>query len=65
MGQAYDSHCNLVLGDVEETIYVVDEEEEDEEIKVSGKGEGVGGGLFADAVVVDCEQKVGDVVCER
>lgn len=44
MGQAYDSHCNLVLGDVEETIYVVDEEEEDEEIKVSGKGEGVGGG---------------------
>lgn len=26
--QAYDSHCNLVLGEVEETIYVVDEEEE-------------------------------------
>jgi len=32
--QAYDSHCNLVLGDVEETIYVVDEDEEDEEVKV-------------------------------
>jgi U6 snRNA-associated Sm-like protein LSm3 len=32
--QAYDSHCNLVLGDVEETIYVVDEED-DEEVKVS------------------------------
>ena len=30
--QAYDSHCNLVLGDVEETIYVVEEDEEDEEI---------------------------------
>ncbi|KIE01609.1 U6 snRNP-associated protein Lsm3, partial [Metarhizium majus ARSEF 297] len=25
---AYDSHCNLVLGDVEETIYAVDEDEE-------------------------------------
>ncbi|OCL14714.1 Sm-like ribonucleo protein [Glonium stellatum] len=29
---AYDSHCNLVLGDVEETIYVVEEDEEEEEI---------------------------------
>jgi len=28
MVQAYDSHCNLVLGEVEETIYTVDEEEE-------------------------------------
>ncbi|KAL8938458.1 MAG: hypothetical protein Q9216_003886 [Gyalolechia sp. 2 TL-2023] len=32
---AYDSHCNLVLGEVEETIYLVeDEDEEDEEVKV-------------------------------
>jgi small nuclear ribonucleoprotein (snRNP)-like protein len=31
-GQAYDSHCNLVLGDVEETIYVVEEDENEEEI---------------------------------
>lgn len=30
-GQAYDSHCNLVLGEVEETIYVVDDEDDDEE----------------------------------
>lgn len=29
--QAYDSHCNLVLGDVEETIYVVEEDEAEEE----------------------------------
>jgi U6 snRNA-associated Sm-like protein LSm3 len=40
---AYDSHCNLVLGDVEETIYVVDDEDADaasEEIKtVSRKSE--------------------------
>ncbi|KAI9678656.1 MAG: U4/U6-U5 snRNP complex subunit lsm3 [Caeruleum heppii] len=27
---AYDSHCNLVLGDVEETVYVVDEDDDDE-----------------------------------
>ena len=26
--QAYDSHCNLVLGDVEETVYLVDEDED-------------------------------------
>lgn len=29
--KAYDSHCNLVLGDVEETIYVVEEDEDEEE----------------------------------
>lgn len=33
--QAYDSHCNLVLGEVEETIYAVDDdEEESDEVKV-------------------------------
>lgn len=32
--QAYDSHCNLVLGEVEETIYVVDDEEDEQEEKV-------------------------------
>jgi small nuclear ribonucleoprotein (snRNP)-like protein len=35
MQQAYDSHCNLVLGEVEETIYTVDEDDEDDEVKVS------------------------------
>ncbi|KAJ9613441.1 U4/U6-U5 snRNP complex subunit lsm3 [Cladophialophora chaetospira] len=29
---AYDSHCNLVLGEVEETIYTFEEEEDGEEI---------------------------------
>ncbi len=29
--QAYDSHCNLVLGDVEETVYMVDDDEEGSE----------------------------------
>jgi len=28
---AYDSHCNLVLGEVEETIYVVEDDEDEEE----------------------------------
>ncbi|KAK4639822.1 U4/U6-U5 snRNP complex subunit lsm3 [Podospora bellae-mahoneyi] len=37
---AYDSHCNLILGDVEETIYVVEDEENDEEVKtISRKSE--------------------------
>lgn len=30
--KAYDSHCNLVLGDAEETIYIVEDDDEDEEI---------------------------------
>ena len=30
--QAYDSHCNLILGDVEETIYIVEENEDGEDI---------------------------------
>ncbi|KAI5856783.1 like-Sm domain-containing protein [Durotheca rogersii] len=34
---AYDSHMNLVLGDVVETIYVADEDDEDEEIKTITK----------------------------
>ncbi|MCJ1379977.1 U4/U6-U5 snRNP complex subunit lsm3 [Xylographa soralifera] len=29
---AYDSHCNLVLGEVEETIYVIEEDEDEQEI---------------------------------
>lgn len=34
MIQAYDSHCNLVLGDVEETVYIVEEDDEEEIVKV-------------------------------
>ncbi|KAI1393191.1 like-Sm domain-containing protein [Hypoxylon trugodes] len=34
---AYDSHMNLVLGDVVETIYSVDEDDEDEEIRTTTK----------------------------
>ncbi|KAJ4392209.1 U4/U6-U5 snRNP complex subunit lsm3 [Gnomoniopsis smithogilvyi] len=34
---AYDSHCNLVLGDVEETIYLIDEEADDDEVKTVSK----------------------------
>ncbi|KAI4142597.1 MAG: hypothetical protein L6R39_004877 [Caloplaca ligustica] len=40
---AYDSHCNLVLGDVEETVYLVeDEDEEEEEVKVSVRASPLG-----------------------
>ncbi|KAF2670203.1 like-Sm ribonucleoprotein [Microthyrium microscopicum] len=28
---AYDSHCNLVLGEVTETVYVVEEDEDENE----------------------------------
>lgn len=36
--QAYDSHCNLVLGEVEETIYTIEEEDNgDENVKISKK----------------------------
>ena len=37
MQQAYDSHCNLILGDVEETIYVVDEDDESDEVRTIKK----------------------------
>jgi U6 snRNA-associated Sm-like protein LSm3 len=29
--QAYDSHCNLVLGEVEESIYTIEEDDDGEE----------------------------------
>lgn len=32
--QAYDSHCNLVLGDVEETVFIAEEDEDDQEPRV-------------------------------
>ncbi|KAI1373005.1 like-Sm domain-containing protein [Hypoxylon crocopeplum] len=34
---AYDSHMNLVLGDVVETIYIVDEDEDEEDIRTITK----------------------------
>ncbi|KPI35542.1 putative U6 snRNA-associated Sm-like protein LSm3 [Cyphellophora attinorum] len=35
---AYDSHCNLVLGEVEETIYIIDDEDDsDDAIKTQKK----------------------------
>ena len=35
--QAYDSHCNLVLGEVEETVYVLDEDDEEENVRTVKK----------------------------
>ncbi|KAF2470065.1 Sm-like ribonucleoprotein [Lindgomyces ingoldianus] len=34
---AYDSHCNLVLGDAEETIYITDAEEEGDKVRTVKK----------------------------
>jgi len=34
---AYDSHCNLVLGEVEETIYAVSDEEDDDSVQTVKK----------------------------
>ncbi|KAI4722225.1 hypothetical protein E4T48_01427 [Aureobasidium sp. EXF-10727] len=34
---AYDSHCNLVLGEVEETIYVIDDDDESESVRTLKK----------------------------
>ncbi|KAI1114626.1 hypothetical protein F5Y14DRAFT_414000 [Nemania sp. NC0429] len=34
---AYDSHMNLVLGDVVETIYVVEEDDEEDDVKTTTK----------------------------
>ncbi|KAK6080010.1 LSM domain-containing protein [Seiridium cupressi] len=36
---AYDSHMNLVLGDVLETIYIVDDEEDEEIRTITKKSE--------------------------
>ncbi|KFZ12645.1 hypothetical protein V501_04118 [Pseudogymnoascus sp. VKM F-4519 (FW-2642)] len=61
---AYDSHCNLVLGDVVETVYVVDEDDEDgETLKVLW-------GSFLDwlagiNITTDYPQEVGDAFRTR
>ncbi|CUS14425.1 unnamed protein product [Tuber aestivum] len=59
---AYDSHCNLVLGDVEEMIYVVGDDEEDDSVKVCLFVLGQGGcngrfGMGADGSGVDRQSK--------
>ena len=35
--KAYDSHCNIVLGEVEETIYVVDDEDDEDNVRTVKK----------------------------
>lgn len=29
---AYDSHCNMVLGEVEETVYTIEDDEQDAKV---------------------------------
>ncbi|KAM5467435.1 hypothetical protein MauCBS54593_005404 [Microsporum audouinii] len=65
---AYDSHCNIVLGDVEETIYIVEEDEAGEEtvktikkqeemLFVRGSVELMGGGMVASTEKGDDEEE--------
>jgi small nuclear ribonucleoprotein (snRNP)-like protein len=63
--KAYDSHCNLVLGDVEETIYVVDEDDEDEELVKVYRARFHLNIEYDVNVVPDNQQKVRDALCER
>ena len=35
--QAYDGHCNQIMGDVTETGYVVDEDDEQENVRTVKK----------------------------
>ena len=65
-GQAYDSHCNLVLGDVEETIYIVDDEDEDDEIKVRDRLDSTNTHISKlTNPLPDCEQKIRNALCPR
>lgn len=50
--QAYDSHCNLVLGDVEETVYVVDDDADTDEVKTVSKKSEM---LFVRGRAITCE----------
>ena len=63
--QAYDSHCNLVLGDVEETVYVVEEDEDDEEVLRVGMQPLCAGDRFADILLADNTQEIRDAVRSR
>jgi U6 snRNA-associated Sm-like protein LSm3 len=62
--QAYDSHCNLVLGDVEETIYVVEEDEDEEETIRVGLRPGPQKQNLA-KTSADDTQEIRDAVCQR
>lgn len=55
---------NLVLGDVVETIYVVEDEDEDDEIKV-GVSSTTYFGIYSDLLPTDHHEKVRDAFCSR
>lgn len=61
--KAYDSHCNLVLADVEETVYIVNDEEEDDGFQVSSLA--VAGGMGLMRGMTDYKEEFGDAVCSR
>ncbi|KAI4852797.1 hypothetical protein E4T44_01251 [Aureobasidium sp. EXF-8845] len=53
---AYDSHCNLVLGEVEETIYVIDDDDESESVRTLKKQSEMlfVRGIYSDAPLTTC-----------
>jgi len=65
--QAYDSHCNIVLGEVEETIYTFDEEAEDVKVCLTDMNLLIGRFTRANEWWgdVDYEEEIGNVVCKR
>lgn len=63
MRQGYDSHCNIVLGDVEETIYMVEDEEVEGEPKVRLGSSTPGCGRLL--MSLDGEPESGDAFCQR
>lgn len=63
VSQAYDSHCNVVLGDVEETIYMIEEDDEGEEtVKVQMM---VSVNMDRADSLADHQEAIGDAVRER
>lgn len=61
--KAYDSHCNLVLGEVEETVYVVEEDENEEEVVKVGCD--LHPSNFKLTLCLDNQQEIRDVVRTR
>ncbi|MCJ1389462.1 U4/U6-U5 snRNP complex subunit lsm3 [Xylographa bjoerkii] len=60
---AYDSHCNLVLGEVEETIYVIEEDEDEQEIvRVRESHHCVTGSTFGADSFADNQKAIRNVV---
>jgi len=62
--KAYDSHCNIVLGDVTETVYIVDDEDdENAEMRVRCIEYTLDGLSLIGKT--DCKEAIGNAFCQR